>query len=141
MRGFRVTVVAAAFSVLAVGCASDSDSPGSGTATTTAPAPESITTAPSATAAGLRQIAVVVAQVAAAGDAKDQASSLAEQIEPIWQKIEGTVKSNDQNSYLAFEDSFALISTGAEAGDTAKVGQGVAGVTKAIAEYLAKYPG
>ncbi len=140
MRGFRVAVLAAAFSVLAVGCSSDSDSP-SGGATTTAPAPESITTAPSATADGLRQIAVVVAQIVAAGGTKEQATSLAEQIEPIWQKIEGTIKANDQNAYLAFEDSFALISTGAAAGDTAKVAQGATGVTTAIADYLAKYPG
>jgi hypothetical protein len=143
MRAVRVVALAAAVSALAVGCGNDSGSgppAGAGTATTT-PAPEDVTTSPAAVAAGLRQIATVAAQVAAAGTAKVKASSLADQIEPIWQTIEGTIKANDQNIYLAFEDNFALLTTGAEAGDTAKTRQGAAGVTKATADYLARYPG
>jgi hypothetical protein len=145
MRVLRAVVVAVAFSVLAVGCSSSSGTSGGGASTASAPAPapapEEVTTAPAAVAEGLRQIASVAAQVSAAGDARTTAKGLADQIEPIWQRIEGTVKANDQACYLALEDSFALISTGADAGDAAKVSQGVTGVGKAMADYLAKYPG
>ncbi|MEN3361121.1 MAG: hypothetical protein V7637_5103 [Mycobacteriales bacterium] len=139
MRVLRAAVVAVAFSVLAVGCSGSSGTPGG--SASTAPAPEEVTTTTAAVAEGLRQIASVAAQVAAAGDTRATAESLAGRIEPIWQQIEGTVKANDPACYLALEDSFALISTGAESGDTAKVSQGVAGVGKAMADYLAKYPG
>lgn len=142
MRVLRAVFVAVAFPVLAVGCSSSNDPPGgSGGGTVSAPAPEAVTTAPAAVADGLRQIATVAAQVLAAGDTKATATSLAEQIEPIWQKIEGTIKATDQAAYLAFEDSFALISTGAQSGDSAKVSQGVVGVTKAMTDYLANHPG
>lgn len=142
MRAVRMVALAAAVAALAVGCGSSDDpgTPGSAAATT-APAPEDITTSPAAVAAGLQQITTLAGQIAAAGTAKVKASSLADQIEPIWSKIEGTVKANDQNAYLAFEDNFALLETGAEAGDTAKTQQGAAGVAKAAAAYLAKYPG
>ena len=141
MRAVRV-VAAAAVSAFVVGCGNGTDS---GTpaadSSTSARAPEEITTSPAAVAAGLRQIATIAAQVAASGADKAQATGLARQIEPVWKTIEGTVKANDQNAYLAFEDSFALLGTGAEAGDTAKLQQGLAGVSKATADYLVKYPG
>jgi hypothetical protein len=141
MRALRMVAVVAAVSALAMGCSNGTDSGAAAGSSTSAPAPEDITTSPAAVAAGLRQIVTITAQVAAAGTAKVKASSLADQIEPIWQSIEGTIKANDQNSYLAFEDSFALVTTGAETGDTAKVAQGVAGVTTASADYLKRYPG
>jgi hypothetical protein len=143
MRAVRMVAVAAAVLALAMGCgkSSDTGTPAAVGSSTSVPAPEDVTTSPAAVAAGLRQIATITAQVAAAGSAKVQASTLADQIEPVWQTIEGTVKANDQDSYLAFEDSFALVETGAKAGDTAKVAQGVAGVARATAGYLAKYPG
>jgi hypothetical protein len=141
MRALRMVAVVAAVSALAMGCSNGTDSGATAGSSTSAPAPEDITTSPAAVAAGLRQIVTITAQVAAAGTAKVKASSLADQIEPVWQSIEGTIKANDQNSYLAFEDSFALVTTGAETGDTAKVAQGVAGVTKASADYLQRYPG
>jgi hypothetical protein len=141
MRAVRMVALAAAVSALTLGCGNDSGtgSSAAGSAVTT-PAPEEVTTSPAAVAAGLQQITTLAGQIAAAGSAKVRASSLADQIEPIWRTIEGTVKANDQNSYLAFEDSFALLETGAEAGDAAKTGQGAAGVTKATADYLARYP-
>jgi hypothetical protein len=142
MRAVRVVALAVAVSALTLGCGNDSGSgaSGAGSATTT-PAPEDITTSPAAVAAGLRQIATLATQIAAAGDAKVKASSLADQIEPIWQTIEGTIKANDKDTYLAFEDNFALLETGAEAGDAAKTQQGATGVAKATADYLARYPG
>ncbi len=145
MRAVRV-VAAAAVSAFVVGCGNGTDSgtPAADSSTSArapAPAPEEVTTSPAAVAAGLRQIATIAAQVAASGADKAQATGLARQIEPVWKTIEGTVKANDQNAYLAFEDSFALLGTGAEAGDTAKLQQGLAGVSKATADYLVKYPG
>jgi hypothetical protein len=141
MRAGRVVVAAVAVAALAMGCSDGSNAASAGGSAATAPAPEDITTSPGAVLAGLQQIATIAAQVAAAGDAKVRASSLADQIEPVWQKIEGTIKAADQNAYLAFEDNFALITTGAESGDTAKVSQGVAGMARATSDYLAKHSG
>jgi len=142
MGAMRAVATAAAISALVLGCGhgTDSGTPAAGSSTS-APAPEDITTTPAAVAAGLRQIATIAGQIAAAGADKAKATGLAGQIEPAWKTIEGTVKANDKNAYLAFEDSFALLETGAEAGDTAKLQQGLAGVGKATADYLAKYPG
>jgi hypothetical protein len=144
MRAVRVVaaVAATAVSALVMGCGhgTDAGTPAAASSTTAA-APEDITTSPAAVAAGLRQIATIAAQTAAAGTDAAKATGLAGQIEPAWKPIEGTVKANDKNAYLAFEDSFALLETGAEAGDTAKLRQGLAGVSKATADYLARYPG
>jgi hypothetical protein len=143
MRAVRVVALAVAVSALTLGCGNDDGGspPAAGGASTTSPAPEDITTSSAAVAAGLRQVTTLAGQIAAAGTAKDAATSLADQLEPIWQTIEGTVKANDQNAYLAFEDNFALLATGAQAGDAAKTQQGAAGVVKASADYLARYPG
>jgi hypothetical protein len=144
MRAVRVVAVAAAFSALAVGCGSSSGT-GSGAATssaTSAPAPEDITTSVVAVATGLRQLDTLTGQIdqfTGVGD-KVRATALADQIEPIWETVEGTVKAKDQNLYLAFEDGFALLKTGAAAADATKVRQGVAAVTQAVNDYLHRFP-
>src|SRR5262249_36993935 len=87
----------------------------------TSGAPEDQRTSAAAVAAGLRNIQVIAGQIArtAASD-KGKAMELSAQIEPRWQPIEGTVKANDQDAYLAFEDAFALLEIAAKDGDGAK---------------------
>src|SRR5256714_600883 len=69
--------------------------------------------------AGLAKLGGIVGQVglAASADAKS-AKQLDEGIEPEWQKIEGTIRANDKDLYIRFEDDFAALSKAAAAGDT-----------------------
>lgn len=90
---------------------------------------------------GLRQIETTAAEVAAAGVDKARATRAAGRIEPVWETIEGTVKANDPDAYIAFEDAFALLENAADQGDAAKAQQGADSVSKTVAAYLAKYPG
>ena len=93
-------------------------------------------------AAGLRKIEQLAKQIAAtAGTDKAKATSLDGEIEPAWKPIEDTVKQNDQNTYLAMEDSFAVLEKAADDGDAAAAEKGSAVVTSAVQAYLAKYSG
>jgi hypothetical protein len=92
-------------------------------------------------ATGLRKIDDTAKGVAAraAGD-KAGAQALDAQIEPVWKTIEGTVKANSADGYATFEDNFPLLESAANAGDAAKAGTASAAVSKAVSDYLAKYP-
>jgi hypothetical protein len=110
-------------------------------ATSAAAAPEQ--PAPAADVAmGLRKIDQIAKQIAeTAGTDKARAVSLDGQIEPIWKQIEDTVKQNDQDTYLAMEDNFAVLEKAADEGNAAEAAKGSAGVTSAVQPYLAKYSG
>ena len=105
-------------------------------------APEDLRAPAAAVTAGLGQIDAIVAQIglAASADAK-QAKELAEGIEPTWEKIEGTIRDNDKDAYIRFEDDFAALTKAAEAGDGPKAQQTAADVADAVKAYLAKFPG
>ena len=131
-----------AFSLLAlspfVGVAACGDS----SQETPATAPEDLRASPATVAAGLKQIDMTATAVArAAGTDTKTAKQLDAQIEPVWMTIEGTVKANDSNAYLTFEDSFASLETAAASGDSTKAQAGATAVSQAVAAYLVKYPG
>ena len=92
--------------------------------------------------AGLGTIGGIVGQVglAASADAKS-AKELNAGIEPEWQKIEGTVRANDKDLYIRFEDDFAALGKAAAAGDATKAQSSAADIAEAIKAYLAKFPG
>lgn len=120
------------------GCAGDSPAP----STPAAPAPEDQVTTPGAVAAGMRTIDQLARGIAeSAGADQARARSLADQIEPAWKPIEGTVKRNDQDTYLAMEDSFAVLEKSAENGDAAAAAKGAKSASTAVQEYLSRYPG
>jgi uncharacterized phage infection (PIP) family protein YhgE len=129
--------------VIAIACG------GNSTASTTTQAASGATTAPeekrataTEVAAGLRQIDATAKSVAAvAGTDKAKAASLAESIEPVWQGIEGSLKANDKDAYVTFEDTFAALKKAAEAGDPPKAARASADISAAVSAYLAKYPG
>jgi len=105
-------------------------------------APEDRRATPAEVTAGLRKIDALAKDVAAqAGADKNKAKLLDAQIEPQWAIIEGTVKANDKDAYLSFEDNFALLEDAAKNGDAAKAAKGAAGVSKSVTDYLARYPG
>jgi hypothetical protein len=133
-------VVVLALAVLGTACGDDDDDGGG--ATTTSVAPEDVQAPAAAVAAGLQKIDGIVQQAAAAvGTDQDAAKELSDQIEPIWFTIEGTVKANDQDVYLTFEDAFASLAGAAEKADTARATKAAADVKQAVTDYLAKYPG
>jgi hypothetical protein len=92
-------------------------------------------------ATGLRKIDDTAKGVAAkAASDKAGAQALDAQIEPVWKTIEGTVKANSADGYATFEDNFPLLESAANAGDAAKAGTASTAVSKAVSDYLAKYP-
>jgi hypothetical protein len=126
-----------------VGCSSgsgtsaESPSPPSASA-----APEDQRTTAAAVAEGMRKIDRIAQEIAeSAGTDKARAASLAGQIEPAWQPIEGTVRSNDQDAYIAMEDNFAVLDKAAETGDAAGAARGATAISTTVQAYLAKYPG
>lgn len=115
---------------------------GSGDTKTVAstPAPEQVTTSPLAVKTGLMSLSKIAADIDATHGDKVEGAKLDAGIEPIWATIEGTVKGNDQDAYLAFEDAFALLEDATKTGDAAKATRGAAAVSAAAGAYLAKYP-
>jgi hypothetical protein len=105
-------------------------------------APENLRAPAAEVATGLETIRQLAADIAAAaGTDKAKAATLLEQIEPAWKKIEGTIKANDQDAYLTFEDAFAALGKAAEEGDSAKASKASNDVSTASSAYLARYPG
>lgn len=105
-------------------------------------APEEARAPAAEVSAGLTQIRDITAQVAqAVGSDKAKAKDLNEQIEPVWHSIEGTVKTNDSDAYITFEDSFAELGKAVDDGDSAKAQQAATTVATTLTAYLEKYPG
>jgi dimeric dUTPase (all-alpha-NTP-PPase superfamily) len=139
MRTGAVAATAVGLVLLAGACSSDDKT----TATqSTSEAPEDVKAPAAEVTAGLKQIEEISAQVAkAVSSDKATASDLNEQIEPVWQKIEGTVKSNDSEAYITFEDSFAALGKAVDSGDSAKAQDAANTVATTATAYIATYPG
>jgi hypothetical protein len=106
------------------------------------PAPEDLRAPASQVAAGLGKLDALVGQIrlAVTADAKT-AKAQVKEIEEIWEPIEGTIRENDKDAYIRFEDDFAAIEKAVDAGDAAKTQTSTSDVSAAIKAYLAKYPG
>ncbi len=116
------------------GCSSRPSEPSAAAA-----APEDQRAGAAQVAAGLRKIDRLAKDIAGTHNAAE-ARALIDQIEPTWQQIEGTVKANDQDAYLAMEDSFALLEKAADR-DAGSAAKGAGTVAATVAAYLAKYRG
>ena len=111
----------------------------SGAATPSAPTPavpEDAIASEAAVGVGLARLKGVAAKVAGAADG-DSAKAAAVELEPVWQSIEGIVKKNEPDLYLAVEDSFQRL----ERGDLADTKKGAQALRMAVDAYLAKPPG
>jgi hypothetical protein len=111
---------------------------GTATSTSTAQstaAPEDHIAPDAEVAAGLVSLKAVGTKIAAAEDG-DAAKTAAEGLEPLWQPIEGTVKKNEPDLYLAVEDSFQRL----ESGNLANAKKGAQALNSAVDAYLAKHP-
>ena len=90
----------------------------------------------------MTQIGGITAQAAQAVPSdKAKAQDASEQIEPVWQHVEGTVKANDPDAYITFEDSFAALEKAVDDGDAAKAQEAATTVATTVTAYLEKYPG
>jgi hypothetical protein len=134
---WRAVAVGLALAITGAACGGGGSSKSKGEAS----APEDQRASAAQVTAGLGTIGGIVGQVslAASADAKS-AKQLNEGIEPEWEKIEGTVRANDKDLYIRFEDDFAALGKAAAAGDATKAQSTAADVADAIKAYLAKYP-
>jgi hypothetical protein len=125
--------------VLGTGCSS-SDSKSSSSSTTRAP--EEILVADSQVVTGLASLKRLARTAAteARTDA-EAAKQTADQAHEQWEDIEGRIKKNDSDAYLAFEDALSELKVGAADQNAAKIAKGATAVAAAAAAYLAKYPG
>ena len=137
---WRAVAVGVAVAIAGAACGGGSSSKSNGEAASTT-APEDHRATGVEVTAGLAKIGPIVGQVglAASADTKS-AKQLAEGIEPEWQKIEGTVRANDKDLYIRFEDDFAALKKAAADGDGPRAQQTAADVAEAIKAYLTKYP-
>jgi hypothetical protein len=124
--------------VLGTGCSS-SDSVSS-SSTTRAPEENLVSNAKVVSGLAALQRLARTAATQAPTDAAE-AKKTTDQLEPQWAKIEGRIKKNDADAYLAFEDALTDLKVGADDQDAAKVAKGATAVAAAAAAYLAKYPG
>jgi hypothetical protein len=144
-RVVGVVTVGLIAAVGTVGCASDSNDDGAHGSSelggaSAGTAPENRRTTPAAVAAGLQQIDTIANGIAdSAGSDDATATGLDDQIEPVWQPIEGTIKSNDPNAYLTFEDNFAVLENAAKDGNAGRAKAAAAKVSAAVDAYLATY--
>ena len=95
-----------------------------------------------AVATGLQTIEGIAASSAAAvGKDGGKAEQLHGDIEPVWEKIEGTVRANDSSTYVALEDSFTLLRIAAKGADPSKASKASEDLSSAVKSYLAAHPG
>jgi hypothetical protein len=92
-------------------------------------------------AQGLRKIQSIAVD-ASAYSSKDKAKAAesAGSIEGVWKTIEDTVRGNDKDAYIAFEDAFDKLGAAARAGDATEAGKAAHDVSTAVGAYLAKHP-
>jgi hypothetical protein len=136
MRGAAAVVLILAVGGVACGSGGKSKDAAS------AQAPEDLRAPAAAVTAGLGTVNSLTAQIAlaASADAKS-AKQLNAGIEPAWRVIEGTVRANDKDLYIRFEDDFAALTKAADTGDGPKAQQAAADISEAVKAYQAKFPG
>lgn len=139
MRRVAPIVLLVTAALLISGCGSDAKSSSSAN-TSQSPAPEQVTTDAATVATGLTRIKGIAASLVTSISDSAKAKEIDGQIEPIWQTVEGTVKKNDPDTYIALEDAYAVLEGAASDGDATKAAAGSASVAAAITAYLAKHP-
>jgi hypothetical protein len=90
-------------------------------------------------AEALQTIQVIAGDVVSSGTNKAKAAMIAEGVDPIWERIEATIKANDADSYETLEKG--LVNLAGSAGDPAKAGGAAGVIASAVKFYVAKFPG
>jgi hypothetical protein len=128
--------------VLGLGVAAcGSDSGSSGSDDTEAETAETYAIVPDAqVTAGLAELQQMGVGVTAAITAGTDASADVDEMFEKWESIEGTIKQNEVEMYLTFEDSLANIRKANKDKDAAASTQAVQTFDETAAAYLAKHP-
>lgn len=133
-----VAVLAVAASAV-TGCGGGSDDGAAKGTTTTAPeeriVPDSVVTAGLATLKG--QAAEAESLIATDPVAAEKAAAAAQE---TWLGFEGTVKKNETDMYLRFEDALSDLNLGAQKGSVEQVKRGAADLRATAGDYLAAHP-
>jgi hypothetical protein len=115
----------------AAGCGGD-DKP----ATQATSAPESKIAPDAEVASGLKNLKGVADGISRLSD-KAASKKASDGLEPVWMKVEGTVKKNEPDSYATIEEDLTLLESGVQS----KTQSGAAELTKTVDSYLAKHRG
>ena len=92
-------------------------------------------------AEGLKLIQDIAADAATAAERdKAKATQISDGIEDVWKKIEDTVRGNEKDAYITFEDAFESLGSAAKAGDAKKAAKASDDVAVAVKAYVAKHP-
>lgn len=123
---------AAALGLIACGDSKDNaDAPATQTQ-----APESRRAPDAEVASGLKRLARIadgISRIKAEAASKKASAGL----EPVWMKVEGTVKANEPDIYATIEEDLSLL----ESGDAKKTQTGAGEMRTRVDAYLAKHPG
>lgn len=137
---WRGVAAAVALTVAGAGCGSGGDK--DETAESKESSRYDVRASASDVSAGLGKIETVAGQVALAVSADAKAArEQAEGIEALWEPIEGTIRANDKDLYIRFEDDFAALKQASADADTAKANATGADVAEAVKAYRAKFAG
>ncbi len=144
-RSGAVLVAALLAAVLAVaGCGgggSDGGDSGGGGGATRTTTPEERIVPDSEVTAGLatlqRQAEEAESLVATDPAAAEKAAGAAHE---TWEGIEGTIKKNETDMYLRFEDALSDLNLGAQKGDVEQAQRGARDLRETASDYLAAHP-
>jgi len=98
--------------------------------------PESRIAPDAQVATGLGQLVKVAEDISAEQDAT-ASKRASKRLEPVWMKVEGTVKQNEPDSYVTIEEDLALL----ESGVPARTKTGADELSATVDAYLVKHPG
>ncbi len=104
-------------------------------ATSSDPAPESQIAPDTEVAVGLKALVGVATGISKIPNAT-ASKKASDGLEPVWMKVEGTVKKNEPDMYARIEEDLSLL----ESGDQGKTKSGATELSKTVDEYLAKHP-
>ena len=88
--------------------------------------------------AGVLHAAEEVAEYAGTDKAKAQKEW--DEAHETWESIENTIRANDKDAYVEFEDALEQLGAAAKAGDAKKADAASDALAKAAKAYLAKFP-
>jgi hypothetical protein len=95
---------------------------------------------PATVSEGLKTIQRATEAVIAAGADKTKAEEAAKAITPVWELSDATIRANDNDAYVEFEDALDNISAAALAGDAKQADEAARIFKSTAASYVGKFP-
>ncbi|MCU1361004.1 MAG: hypothetical protein JWN99_2293 [Ilumatobacteraceae bacterium] len=127
----------ALLALAACGSDSDSDSKSTEPAVTS---PEDHLATDAEVTAGLGRMAATAATITATVAAGTKVEDAQDQLEVDWQQVEGTVRANEPDLYLEFEEDLGAIDKAAADANAADTAKSIGDLATVTASYLSKHP-